>query len=627
MRGRSQPPVRSPRVFPLFVAALLDLLLIAGSAAAQIETREFFVDPQQSFVALDGTSRLALALPAPVGALQLPVQAQSDPAVAGFPLPALGLSDGTATTLEGGFYLTLALPTQPGLVGTVSGGEASQLLSVSNSGAWLPGGVGGPAPGQLAAEIVLPGLGISAAIVLRDLAFSGFDAGGVGYVSDEAFVFPTQPVFGDPIVATQAVSGRVDVSGLGFRGGAFVPEGSTSIVVPAESGSLTRLGTNDWRLVLPFTLAVDLKPSAPFAGGLELDLSGQVVATTVPEPGFASALVGGLLALVGLGRRGPPRRASLVAASSRSGIVLGLVLVATTPACDGSFGVWSWTDSNGNGLREIEELTAWQAGQGAGATATAANDDATLEIAESGQSPITTSCSAGSCSSSLSVAGSCGAIEEAVSATGLRLDLADGCSATATYHATGSATQSLFNQSGIDKTFLVTLRQYATDPTGVTLTATADGTPLTIGAPLEVVVGPGPALPLSIVYAYDYAADGPSDEVAGFSIEVSVPQGLCSNDLDCGDDGACVAGSCITAAPGSFCLSHADCDTTGLPCNATFSRCQAPSLWPNPCSFDWDCEGRCFSNTCSEGLLNHGCQVDADCDASAPICSGGFCSA
>lgn len=620
-RTKASVPSRSPVPWP-FLVVIQALLAIAGPAMAQIETREFFVDPQQSFVQLEGTSRLVFALPAPIGPLQLLVQPQSDPSVTGFPLPGLGASDGTATTLEGGFFLTMALPTQPGLVGMMSGGEASQLFSLSQSGTWLPGTSGGPAAGQLAGEVVLPGFGISSVIVLRDLAFGGFDAGGVGYVSDEVFVFPTQPLFGDPVVTTQAREGRVDVGGLGFLGGAFVPEGSVAIVVAAETGELTRIGADDWRLDLPFAVEVDLEPSAPFPGRLELDLSGRVVATTVPEPGVESMLVLGVLALVALGRRASqPARAG-----TRLGLLSGILLLTTTPACDGSLGSWGWIDYNGNGTRDPDELTSYAPGEGTGATSTAQNDDAMLEVAPSGQSPTTASCGAGSCASSLAAASTCGAIEEEAVATGLRVDLADGCSATTTYLATGSATQSLFNMSGIDKTFLVTLRQYATDPAAVTLSASVNGAPLAVGVPFEVLVGPGPAFPLSIDYAWDYTADGPGDEAAGFSIEVSVPQGLCINDLECGSDGACIAGTCITAAAGSFCSSHADCDTTGLPCNATFSRCQAPSLWPNPCSFDWDCAGRCFSNTCSEGLLNHGCEVDEDCDATAPVCSGGFCS-
>jgi len=595
--------------------------LVASPSSAQTETREFFVDPFQSFVQIDGTSALILDLPAPLGSTSLTLLPQSDPGVSGGVLPGVGATDGRVTTLEGGFYLAMSLPTAPGLVGTMAGGEASRLFSVSDSGSWLPGDLAGARPGQLAAEVGLPGLGLAAEIVVRDLAFSGFDAGGVSYVDDDHFTFPAQPVLLDPVVGTQAVSGLVELSGLGFRGGVFVPESALTLVVPADSGTLERLGANDWRLFLPIVLQVDFVPRAPLAATLELDLHGQIVATTVPEPGLGVGLAMGLFALAVLARRSGRRPPG---SDFRARVALGIVLLASMPGCPRIES--DWEDLDEDGTIELVELASYAPGEGAGSTASATNDDVLLEIEETGQVPITASCSTGTCPSNVTVASACGTIDQAAESTGMRIDLADGCTALTTYRASGTLDQLLFNQSGIDKTFLVTLRRFATSPSSLTTNVTANGSPLVAGVPLAIVASPGPALNLSLSYSFDYVATGPGDEVANVSIEVSTPRGLCQNDLECGADGACIAGTCITAAPGSFCLSHADCDTTGLPCNGTFSRCQAPSLWPNPCGFDWDCEGRCFSGTCSEGLLNHGCLVDEDCDASAPICSGGFCS-
>ncbi|HPG28187.1 MAG TPA: hypothetical protein PLW10_21320, partial [Myxococcota bacterium] len=83
MRGRSRG-----RIVPLSPLLLLLLpWLVASPSSAQTETREFFVDPFQSFVQIDGTSALILDLPAPLGSTSLTLLPQSDPGVSGGVLP------------------------------------------------------------------------------------------------------------------------------------------------------------------------------------------------------------------------------------------------------------------------------------------------------------------------------------------------------------------------------------------------------------------------------------------------------------------------------------------------------------------------------------------------------------
>ena len=62
------------RVFSRFTVVWLVLLGSFGTpASAQIVTREFFIDPAQSFVQIDPSSQFVLALPAPLGTLGVPL--------------------------------------------------------------------------------------------------------------------------------------------------------------------------------------------------------------------------------------------------------------------------------------------------------------------------------------------------------------------------------------------------------------------------------------------------------------------------------------------------------------------------------------------------------------------------
>ncbi len=604
------------------VAWLLLLCSLGAPASAQVVTREFFIDPAQSFVQIDPTSQFVLALPAPLGTLAVPLVAQTDPSVSGLVLPGIGQSDGTSTALAGGFYLTLALPV-PGFNGSLAGGEASQLFEVMDSGSWLPGDAVGPLPGQLAVEAGFPSIGVGAELVLRDLAFGGFDGDELVYVSDNEFTFPAQPLFLDPTIRAPAVTGAVWARGFGFRGAILVPEGSGAFVVPANSGTITRFGPDDFQLDIAFATELDVAPSAPFAGGVELDLSGRIVARTVPEPRLGLAMGAGLVMLLLLADR--KRRPS---AGSPRWLVYLMAALILGPACldPQAFN----EDENGDGVLDSAEISTFKSGEGDGSTATAQLDTVSLEIQESGQAPVSSSCSAGTggctLTETLSTGSGCGAIEQRAEPKGVRVDLSDTCSGSTQYSAVASARQAAFNFAGIPKTFLVRSRVDASDPAGLGVLISVNGQPLLPGATLEVVVPAFASLDITILSDLTYTADGAGDEWASLMIEVVTPDVLCDNNVECGPGAACLPnGLCTPSAPNSFCTSHSDCPSD-LYCVEPFSRCRALSLYPDSCTYDWSCEGKCISFLCSEGLEFHPCNVDEDCDVSAPVCAGGFCS-
>lgn len=613
---------RLQRSWPLVLIAMQ--LGFCGSAAAQNEIREFFVDPAQSYLQIDSTSQFVFDLPAPLGTLTMPLVAQTDPSTSGLVLPGIGLSDGTITALEGGFFLDLILPTQPGLVGSLNGGEASQLFEVANSGSWLPGSGAAPLPGQLAVEVGFPSLGLSADFVVRDLAFSGFSGGDLNYVSDESWTFPGQPLFLFPEISTLVVDGAVWIRGFGFRGAILMPFRGATLVVPADSGSLTRLGSDDWEISIPFTTSLDVSPAAAFGGGVELDLSGQIVANTVPEPGRALGIGIGLAMLVWLADRRRRRPDTEPDTESRWLVYLTAAFLLGSACTDP---VEFLTDADSDGELSLGEVTSVVEGEGNAATASAQQDNGNISIEENGGTPGSASCSAGSCPSpfTFSTPSGCGTVEERVGPDGVEITVVDTCPGTTVYSASMNTTQAAFPMSVVAQTVYVRSRVNASNPAGLGLLALVNFQPLFPNTIRAIVVPPGPALNISVLLDLTYTATDPGDEWVTYAIDVISPSGTCSNDLECGAGAFCYAtGVCLASVLDAPCTTHADCPAD-LSCIAPFNRCRTPSLYPDPCSFDWDCEGTCPNFQCSEGLLGHGCRTDEDCDASAPTCGGGFC--
>lgn len=611
------------RILFLSCAFYALLLSLAAPAVAQFETREFFVDPTRSFVQVDPTSEFVFALPAPLGTLSASLVAQTDPSVSGSVLPGLGASDGTITALDGGFFLSLLLPNAPGEVGSINGGEASQLFTVADSGSWLPGDASGPVPGQLAVEVGLPSVGLGAEIVLRDLALTGFNGGDLNYVSDQVRTFPAQPFFLDPMISTTAVEGVVWVRGFGFRGAMLVPFGNVSLEVPADSGTLTRLGAEDYEISIPFSAVLDIGPAAAFSGHVELDLSGQIVANTVPEPSLGLGLGIGLALLAMLAsrrrREGEGRSRALVYLTAA--FLLG-------PACfEPSLTVNPDLDADGE--LDPNEVQTYVAGEGSGSSANAQIDSGGITIRETGQSDVTASCGGGSCTASLtaSTGSGCGTVELRSDAKGFEITVADACGADTEYSGNIVGRQTVFNMSSVDKTFLVTPRLASSVPPDLSLFFLVNFFPLFLNTTRVIVVPPFSSQDITMNMDLVYDAGDPGDEWANIAIDVTTTSGTCTNDLECGSGSACLAqGVCVTSEPDSLCSSHADCPD-GLSCIQPFGRCRTPSLYPDPCNADWDCEGNCISSLCSEGLQNHPCNSDDDCDdATAPFCTAGFCS-
>lgn len=604
------------------LAALLVGLALADPAIAQ-DRYAFFLDPTQSSIRIEPSSVIGLDLPGPLGALGLPLVAQSDPSTVGHVVPGIGLSDGTRTALAGAFVVDLALPPGQGFTGQISPVAAPPLITLVDSGDWLPGNGSGPFAGDLAAEIGFSSLGLVGEIVLRNLSLAGFNGGGVSFVSADEYTFPAQPFSLDPEIQTQVASGSVIFQGLGvFGGGVLLREGGLTIPVPADIGTLTRIGVDDWQLAITFTTPIVTAPRGLSPLGVDIDVTTTIVATTVPEPGPATGFAATLAALAFLGwrrragRRDPPRRSAL-----------WLLAFAVLPACP--FEVPVLPDADGSGVIETTETgKEYRESEGDGATSSASNDSIDLTIAEFGQTPLAASCS-GDCpgvSTPFSLASSCGTVEAVAGPDGFRVDIASDCAATSSYGADLTGTQSAFNTSSLPKSFSATLQVAASDPTGIGLLITVDGNLLIPNAPVLIQL-PGPFDSVAIPFAIDvtYTADSGGAEFASFSIEFVAARPTCENDVECGVGRACLAGTCADSGFNTFCITSADC-VEPLQCVGSLSRCREPLAYPDPCASQFDCAGNCIGGQCSDGMTGQPCNDGGDCDTSAPVCAGGFCS-
>lgn len=621
MRSRTRRPLLLLRSIPWILACSFGLAL-AGPAAAQTRY-EFFLDPAQSFLQIEPGSEIVLDLPAPLGSVSLPLVAQSDPATSGNVVPGIGLSDGTRTALQGAFVVDLSLPTEVGFTTSMVPVAAPPLITLVDSGQWLPGNASGPFAGDLAAEIGFSSLGLVVGeIVLRDLALVGFEGGEVSFVSADDYTFPAQPFSLDPEIGIQIANGSVVFRGLGFDGGVLLREGGLSIAVPADSGTLTRIGADDWRLAITFTSPLSVELLNPGPVRAEIDVTTTIVATTVPEPGPAGGLAAalGALAVIGWRRRGGR-------GERRRWSALWLVAFAILPACLQPQQVIP--DANGDGSVDASEAAVgYSEGEGTGATASAASEQIELGIDETGQAPQGASC-IGNCpgvSTPFDLSSGCGAVQVTAEPTGFRLDIASDCAASTDYSAILSGTQSAFNMSGVPKTFWVTLREWATSDQDLMVTCVLDGIPLTPNEPREVEISEAfGSLVLPIGCNVQYTASPGDAEVASVSIEVVTTETSCRSNVECGVGRACLSGTCADSGFNTFCLDSTDCVDPYV-CIGSLSRCQEPLVYPGSCFSNFDCEGHCINAQCSEGMLDQPCNDDDDCDMSAPMCSMGSCS-
>jgi hypothetical protein len=604
------------------LAALLIGVALAGPAVAQ-DRYAFHVDPAQSFIRIEPTSVIGLGLPGPLGVLGLPLVAQSDPSTTGNVVPGIGSSDGTRTALAGAFVVDLSLPPGQGFTGQISSVAAPPLITLVDSGDWLPGNGSGPFAGDLAAEIGFSSLGLVGEIVLRNLSLAGFDGGGVSFVSADAYTFPAQPFSLDPEIRTQVASGSVAFQAFGgFAGGLLLREGNLTIPVPADIGTLTRVGADDWLLAITFTTPLVTSPRGPGPIGVDIDITTTIVATTVPEPGPATGFAATLAALAFLGWRRRAGRRDPVRWSA-----LWLVAFAVLPACLQPVSIIP--DANGDAAIDASEAAVvYREAEGDGSTTSAANDSIALGITEVGQAPQDISCT-GDCpgiSTPFSLSSGCGTVEAVAKPTGFAVEIASDCAATSSYSANVFGTQSAFNMSSVGKSFSAILRVAASDPTGIGLLITVDGNLLTPNVPLPITL-PGPFDSAAVPFAIDvsYTADSGDAEFASFSIEFVPTRPTCENGLECGVGRACLAGTCADSGFDTVCFNSADC-VEPFQCIGSLSRCREPLAYPDPCSSEFDCAGSCISGQCSDGLIDQPCDDDDDCDTSAPVCASGFCS-
>lgn len=261
----------------LFARLLLATALwvpAAGASADQFET--FHLDPSRSFLSLDNGAMTA----------DLPNQQ--------FFFSNLLLQAGVAPAPLGGEFVMrigndAANPTFFQMLAGTSDIRPSDVNLVSP-------GVGG-VPGVTAAAIGVtfsdPGVGISGSAAIHDLIF-----GTTGFFSPSANGLGPNGLQGD--LAWTAVSGLVEVeTNLGIGGTALVPvSGSSSGFVDRHQSQFREIAPGVYEVVVPFVFNLMVGPApGPFDNlQLFLGFTGEIVATTVPEPS-----VGLLLFAAGVG--------------------------------------------------------------------------------------------------------------------------------------------------------------------------------------------------------------------------------------------------------------------------------------------------------------------------------------
>jgi len=105
----------------------------------------------------------------------------------------------------------------------------------------------------------------------------------------------------------------------------------------------------------------------------------------------------------------------------------------------------------------------------------------------------------------------------------------------------------------------------------------------------------------------------------------------CRDDRDCGRNGRCIEGACVSEPPPGSCAGDQDCEPDEV-CHPEFERC-VPNPEQNTCQADEDCEPgwRCHEGSCipenARPCGDQGCQAPLVCDEILNICRPPACQA